>query len=176
MTKKLLSLFIALSFVFFATACTPEIIINMDENNKTESSDVGKEQSNNTQGSKDKETPKQDTNETIPEKSVNSQKDESPKVEENNNVKNDSTDKNNKNDNPTINTNSDKITAEKAKEIALNKAGLKATDIFGYKIELDKDDGVESYEIEFKSGRTEYSFDIKATDGTIIEFEKDIDD
>lgn len=62
------------------------------------------------------------------------------------------------------------IEKDKAKEIALNHAGVK--DYTGFKIELD--DGV--YEIEFKSDGFEYEYDIDATSGKIIKNDKEIDD
>ncbi len=66
------------------------------------------------------------------------------------------------------------ITKEKALETALNHAGV--TDYVLEKNELDNDDGVLSYEIEFKSGTTEFEYDINAVDGSVISFEKDLDD
>lgn len=63
-----------------------------------------------------------------------------------------------------------------AKETALNHAGLSEGDIRKYKAELDYEDGVRVYEIEFKSGEYEYSYDIDAATGAIIKSEKEIDD
>ena len=68
-----------------------------------------------------------------------------------------------------------RISEEKAKEIALSKAGITAEGVTFEKIELDNDDGVRKYEIEFKQGNTEYDVDIKADDGTVLKFEKDIE-
>lgn len=68
------------------------------------------------------------------------------------------------------------IGVEKAKSIALNHAGIKGADARFEKAELDKDDGAAQYEIEFKVNQTEYSYDIRATDGKILDFEKDLDD
>lgn len=68
------------------------------------------------------------------------------------------------------------ISQSAAKEIALNHAGLKEADVSRLKIELDYDDGRAEYEIEFQVGRTEYEYEINATTGSIIYFEKDIDD
>lgn len=44
------------------------------------------------------------------------------------------------------------------------------------KAKLDNDDGVTVYEIEIKDGKTEYDFEIHATTGAILSFEKDVDD
>ncbi len=68
------------------------------------------------------------------------------------------------------------IGKDKAKTIALNRAGVSASEIKGYKCEFDKDDGVAVYEIEFKVGKYEYSAEINAKTGAIIDFEKEIDD
>ena len=64
---------------------------------------------------------------------------------------------------------SDRISAEKALSIALNHAGV--TDARDRDVEWD--DG--RWEVSFESGRTEYEYDISA-DGTILHWEKEIDD
>ena len=64
---------------------------------------------------------------------------------------------------------------EEAKKVALDKAGLKEKDVVFEEARLDKDDGRQVYDIEFRQGRIEYSFEIDAADGTIIEWEKDND-
>lgn len=68
------------------------------------------------------------------------------------------------------------IGEEKAKEIALEKAGLKADDVQFKKVHLDRDNGAYEYEVEFRHGLTEYDADISATDGTILSWEKDLFD
>ena len=68
------------------------------------------------------------------------------------------------------------ITAEKAKEIALKHAGLKASEVRDLDIEKDRDDGIMKYEIDFESGRAEYEYDIDAETGKILKAEKDYDD
>ena len=68
------------------------------------------------------------------------------------------------------------IGADKAKEIALQKADLSASDVKFGRVELDKDNGVWHYEVEFKKGYVEYDADIKADDGTLLSWETDIDD
>lgn len=64
----------------------------------------------------------------------------------------------------------------KAREIALQKAGISAEDAVFQKIELDRDNGILQYEVEFRRGQTEYNADIKADDGSILEWEMDIID
>ena len=64
---------------------------------------------------------------------------------------------------------SDRISAEKALSIALGHAGV--SDAFDREVEWD--DG--RWEVSFQSGRTEYDYDISA-DGTILRWEKELDD
>ena len=68
------------------------------------------------------------------------------------------------------------IGKEKAKKIALDKANLKESEVSFVKIELDRDDGIWKYEVEFRKGLREYSADIKADDGKILDWEADFDD
>ena len=68
------------------------------------------------------------------------------------------------------------IGEEKARTIALNHAGVGAGDAYELEAELDHDDGVTVYEIEFKSGNMEYEYKIDAYTGAILEHEAEIDD
>lgn len=68
------------------------------------------------------------------------------------------------------------ISKSEAKKIALNHAGLKESEVTALKVELDKDDGVTYYDVEFRKGIYEYSYEINAKTGKIIEWDKDIDD
>ena len=43
------------------------------------------------------------------------------------------------------------------------------------KVELDRDDGRLEYELEFRSGRTEYEYTIDATTGAVLDAEVDRD-
>lgn len=70
---------------------------------------------------------------------------------------------------------SDFIGEDKAREIALEKAGLSASEVVFDRTELDFDDGIYRYEVEFRQGNTEYDADIKADDGTIISWDIDRD-
>ncbi len=63
-----------------------------------------------------------------------------------------------------------------AKEIALNHAGLTASQVTFTKAKLDKDDGRYIYEIEFRYNIYEYEYEIDAITGTILDFEREIDD
>lgn len=68
------------------------------------------------------------------------------------------------------------IGEDKAKEMALAKAGISAEGVTFDRVDLDLDDGVWRYEIEFRQGNTEYDVEVKADDGAILEFEKDAND
>lgn len=65
------------------------------------------------------------------------------------------------------------IGEDRAKEIALEKAGLKASEADFIKLEKDYDDGRLVYEGEIFAGRTEYEFEICAETGKVLEFEID---
>ena len=71
---------------------------------------------------------------------------------------------------------SERITEDRAKEAALERAGLKASDVTKIKAELDFDDGVWKYEVEFRHGGFEYDVDINAGNGSVLKFEKEYDD
>ena len=64
----------------------------------------------------------------------------------------------------------------KAKSIALNHAGVSENEAYDMEIELDDEDGTLVYEVEFKSGGMEYSYEINATSGAILKHEAEIDD
>ena len=75
-------------------------------------------------------------------------------------------------ENSADNSGSKYIGRSRAKEIALAKAGLTASQIHDYEIELD--DG--EYEIDFKYQNMEYEVDIDAKSGKILKFDKEYDD
>ncbi len=68
------------------------------------------------------------------------------------------------------------ISAEEAKAIALQHAGLSAGEVTGLRAKLDRDDGVPEYEVEFRQGRLEFEYDIHAETGAILSWDKDYDD
>lgn len=70
------------------------------------------------------------------------------------------------------NSGSKYIGRSRAKEIALAKAGLTASQIHDYEIELD--DG--EYEMDFKYQNMEYEVDIDAKTGRVLKFDKEYDD
>ena len=64
----------------------------------------------------------------------------------------------------------------KAKSIALNHAGVSENKAYDMEIELDDEDGTLIYEVEFKFGGMEYSYEINAATGAILKHEAEIDD
>lgn len=69
-----------------------------------------------------------------------------------------------------------KLTADEAKDIALNHAGLTEDQVTGLRTEYDVDDGIPEYEVEFRRGKTEYDYEIHAETGEIRSWDKDLDD
>ena len=61
------------------------------------------------------------------------------------------------------------IGTEKAKSIALEAAGVTASQVQNLRVERDYDDGRLEYEIDFYVGTTEYDYVISGVDGTILE-------
>ena len=64
----------------------------------------------------------------------------------------------------------------KAKSIALNHAGVSENEAYDMDIELDNEDGILVYEVEFKSGNMEYDYEINAATGAILKHESELDD
>ena len=80
-------------------------------------------------------------------------------------------------DNTGLNGNSGagKIGSERAKQIVLEHAGLSEQQVKNLKIDLDSDNGVLKYEIDFYYGNAQYDYDLNALTGQIISFDRDID-
>ena len=64
----------------------------------------------------------------------------------------------------------------KAKSVALNHAGVSENKAYDMEIELDDEDGALVYEVEFKSGGMEYSYEINAATGAILKHEAELND
>lgn len=83
-------------------------------------------------------------------------------------------------DRKVIKKKSNYIGKTKAKEIALKHAGLKTSEVKRLKVEFDKDNGVAVYDVEFekknKKTTTEYTYEIDAKTGKILDWESEIDD
>ena len=68
-----------------------------------------------------------------------------------------------------------KISADKAKKIALGDAKLAEKDVTLVKVELELEDNRLVYDVEFYSGNVEYDYDIDAVSGAIVSADKDIE-
>ena len=70
-----------------------------------------------------------------------------------------------------------KIAEQQAKAIALEDAGLQENEVTFINCKKDIDDGIEIFEIEFRTADfMEYNYDINAADGTILEKSAESDD
>lgn len=63
------------------------------------------------------------------------------------------------------------IGMDTAKSIALKHAGLAESDVRNLEAELDREDGIIIYEVEFKYKGFEYEYEINATTGKIMDWE-----
>ena len=69
-----------------------------------------------------------------------------------------------------------KITVDSALAIALRHAGLSSDQVMVTKAELDTDDSLAAYEIEFLCGGTEYEYEIDAYSGAILDWDAEEED
>ena len=67
------------------------------------------------------------------------------------------------------------ITEDEAKTIALQDAGVSASDAVFVRVERDRDDGRSVYDLEFYAGNTEYDYEIDSTTGKIVSADFDIE-
>ena len=68
------------------------------------------------------------------------------------------------------------ISEDKAKSIAFDHASVKSADVKFSKAELDRDDLIVHYDVEFISGKYEYEYEINAETGKIIASDKEFND
>lgn len=68
------------------------------------------------------------------------------------------------------------LTRQEALQIALRHAGLTAQQVKKLQSKLEKDDGVLLWEIEFRSGKWEYDYEIHAVTGAVLEWDREVDD
>ena len=68
------------------------------------------------------------------------------------------------------------IGTEAAQAAAYAHAGVTAASVRELDTEFDYEDGRMVYEVEFKSGATEYEYDIDATNGTVVKYKTERDD
>lgn len=76
---------------------------------------------------------------------------------------------------PAINSDNGVITLDEAQAIALERAGLSGKNVTFTKSKLERDDGIQKYEIEFRYDGLEYELEINAATGAIIEYSTDRD-
>lgn len=66
------------------------------------------------------------------------------------------------------------VTGESALALAISHAGLSDGDVAFSKVKQDFDDGISLFEVEFVANDgTEYDYEIRANDGTILSFDQD---
>lgn len=69
--------------------------------------------------------------------------------------------------------NAELITSSKAVSVALNHANLKKSQVYDLSCELDYENGLKVYEVEFEYGKYEYSYHINAENGKVVRVEKE---
>ena len=74
---------------------------------------------------------------------------------------------------PTQQPGSELLSEDEIRAIVFSHAGVNANDVREFEIELDDEDGIWVYEVEFESGRHEYSYEVNALTGEIIDYEID---
>lgn len=72
--------------------------------------------------------------------------------------------------NNNVNSDLDQLGLEAAKTVALNHAGIAEADASFTEAKLDYDDGVAEYDIEFIANAKRYEYEIRASDGAVLEF------
>ena len=68
------------------------------------------------------------------------------------------------------------IGKEKAQKTALEAAGLSVSDVSKLETEMDRENGVMVYEVEFTAGNTEYEYEVNALTGEVVKAEKENSD
>jgi uncharacterized membrane protein YkoI len=67
------------------------------------------------------------------------------------------------------------ISRDAAIDIALAHAGLERAKVRDLQCELDRENGIMVYEVEFESGLFDYEYDIDAATGKILKSKKELD-
>ena len=65
------------------------------------------------------------------------------------------------------------ISKDEAKKIAFKHANIKEEDAYDIEISLDRDDGLDHYDIDFETKTDEYDYEINAKTGEIISSDKE---
>lgn len=58
----------------------------------------------------------------------------------------------------------------------LQHAGISAKDVYDLSVEAELDERIPHYEAEFKSGGMEYGYEIDASTGAVLQYERERDD
>ena len=66
------------------------------------------------------------------------------------------------------------ISADEAKRIAFDHAGVNEKDVSGLRVDKEREDGFRVYDVRFWSGRNEYDYEIGVEDGEIYSFNNEI--
>lgn len=152
--KKLYLASIILTVSISLVGCTNSGVSNNGNQNNTtpstQNSNESEVQNNNESSMQNNSTSStQDSNESKVQNSSESSK-------QNNNV-----------------NNTGNISPDKAKEIALSHAGLTSSQVTFKRTELEYDDGIQKYDVEFYYNNREYSYEIDAKNGSILQYEQD---
>lgn len=67
------------------------------------------------------------------------------------------------------------VTADEARSIALQHAGVAEADLRFIQVKEDYEDGIPVYEVEFYAGNQEYDYDIIRATGEILKYDYDVD-
>lgn len=70
---------------------------------------------------------------------------------------------------------SEGITADEAKTIALSHAGIDSSDVMFIQAQEDRDDGQSVYDVEFYAGNQEYDYEILKSTGDILSYDYNIE-
>lgn len=77
---------------------------------------------------------------------------------------------------PAQSSKSEYIGLDKARSIALQRAGVSAADVRWEESDFDWDDGIPVYELEFRAGGCEYGCEVHALTGTVLDYDVERDD
>ena len=71
---------------------------------------------------------------------------------------------------------SERLSESEARSIVLKHANVSSAEVTDWECELDTDDGVTRFEIEFKAGGYEYDYEVNALTGSILQYDRELDD
>lgn len=176
--KKLYLASIILTVSISLVGCTNSGVSNNGNQNNTtpstQNSNESEVQNNNESSMQNNSTSStQDSNESKVQNSSESSKQNNTtsSTQNNNESKVQNNNESSKQNNNVNNTGN--ISPDKAKEIALSHAGLTSSQVTFKRTELEYDDGIQKYDVEFYYNNREYSYEIDAKNGSILQYEQD---